>query len=160
MMKKPPSRKLDTVPKQTEEQGTTKRSILVMDDDQIIRILATGMIEHLGFAATACSGGEEAVALYRKAREAGTPFMAVILDLEIEDGMGGRDTAREILALDPDAHLVISSGNHHDPAITDFKSYGFCCVMPKPYLLSDISKVLAHLANLLKVTKPERNPLG
>jgi CheY-like chemotaxis protein len=119
-----------------------RRTILVMDDEYTIRKVSTGMLECLGYEATACSDGAEAISLYKLAREAGRPFAAVIMDLDVPGGMGGKDAAQHILTLDPDARLIVSSGNHGHPAITDFKSYGFCCVLPKPYNISNLSDAL------------------
>jgi hypothetical protein len=41
------------------------------------------------------------VELYRKARESGQPFAAVILDLTVPGGMGGKETAKKLLEIDP-----------------------------------------------------------
>jgi two-component system, cell cycle sensor histidine kinase and response regulator CckA len=134
------------------------RAILVMDDEQVIRELCKGMLELLAYEATACSNGEEAIRLYKIAKEDGTPFMAVIMDLDIPGGMGGKEAAQHILAIDPDARLVVSSGSHNDAAMTDFKSYGFCSVMPKPYKIYDISDILTNLHKLSKVTLNPATP--
>jgi two-component system, cell cycle sensor histidine kinase and response regulator CckA len=120
-----------------------RRTILVMDDEDTIRKISTEMLESLGYEVTACSDGTEAINLYKLAKDAGNPFAAVVMDLDVPAGMGGNEAAQHILALDPDARLIVSSGNHGHPAMNDFKSYGFCCVLPKPYNISDLFDVLS-----------------
>jgi two-component system, cell cycle sensor histidine kinase and response regulator CckA len=120
-------------------------SILVMDDEQMILIIATQMLQSLGYQVTVCQNGNEAVALYKSALDAGTPFAAVIIDLQIIGGMGGEEAARHILALDPGARLVLSSGNYSEQIRRDYQSYGFCANMPKPYTTSDVSRVLSEI---------------
>ena len=54
--------------------------------------------------------GEEAIKLYKNAREAKAPFDAVILDLFIENCIGGRETLNALRRIDPDVKAIISSG--------------------------------------------------
>jgi CheY-like chemotaxis protein len=132
--------------KKTSATGCHKGgAILVMDDELIIRKIIVKMLECLGYQVTACANGAEAVALYKAAKDSGRQFEAVIMDLAIPGGMGGKEAAQYILAIDPDARLVVSSGYYNDPVMADFKSYGFCSVMPKPYKISDIAEVLSDL---------------
>jgi two-component system, cell cycle sensor histidine kinase and response regulator CckA len=139
----------------TSSEGWPRRSagianggspILVMDDDQFIQMLATGMLEHLGFPSLACSDGQQAIDLYQGALEGGNPFMAAIMDLEIPGGMGGKEAASRILAIDPGARLVVSSGNRYDPVVKCYQNFGFCYCMPKPYGLAELTKMLSHVA--------------
>lgn len=127
-------------------------SVLVMDDEYNVRKIAKKMLECLGYQATVCSNGEAAVSLYKTATETGTPFMAVIMDLDVPGGMGGKEATGLILAINPNARLVVSSGNHNDLGVTDFESYGFCYVMPKPYKISDMSFALQNLPQAIKTT--------
>jgi PAS domain S-box-containing protein len=120
-------------------------SMLVMDDEEMIRDLATAMLEELGYRVTTCTNGEEAVAVYKAAFEAGACFSAVIMDLTIPGGMGGREAARGILNIDPRARLIVSSGYSNDPIIADFRRYGFAAAALKPYSVADIADVLKNL---------------
>ena len=120
-------------------------AILVMDDDQMIRTIATQMLECLGYQVSVCDNGTEAISLYRSAQDAGTPFEAVIMDLTIAGGMGGAEAAQHILAIDPEARLIVSSGYNNDRVMADYRKYGFCSVIPKPYRTSDLSAVLSGI---------------
>jgi two-component system, cell cycle sensor histidine kinase and response regulator CckA len=118
-------------------------TILLMDDEKAIRNIASKMLECLSYQVTACCNGTEAISLFREAQESGSPYRIVILDLTVAGGMGGKEAARHLLALDPSACLVVSSGYSNDPVLADFKSYGFQASLPKPYKLSDMEAVLA-----------------
>jgi PAS domain S-box-containing protein len=121
--------------------------LLVMDDEEMIRDLAAAMLEELGYRVTTCANGAEAVDLYRAAFETGVPFSAVIMDLTIPGGMGGREAARAVLTIDPGARLIVSSGYSNDPIMADYRSYGFGAVVLKPYSVADIARVLETLLN-------------
>jgi len=121
-------------------------AVLVMDDDELIQILTTRTLEHLGYQVTACGNGEDAVTLYGEAAGAGTPFLAAIMDLTIPGGMGGKEAAQQILALHPDARLIVSSGYSNDEVMADYTRYGFCAAIAKPYRVAELTAVLAGLA--------------
>jgi CheY-like chemotaxis protein len=119
--------------------------ILIMDDEEIVRTLAATMFQYLGYAVTTCATGEEAIELYKHAMVSGACYLAVVLDLTIHGGMGGRDAAGQILRLDPAAMLIVSSGYSNDPVMADHTRYGFHSMLPKPYRLADLANVLAAM---------------
>lgn len=118
------------------------QSVLVMDDEQLIRDMTALIMSELGYHVQMCTNGEEAIALYKAAMEAGSPFAAVIMDLTIPGGMGGREAAQHILAFDPHARLVVSSGYSTDPVLAEYGSFGFCASLPKPYTAEGIAQAL------------------
>lgn len=120
-------------------------SILVMDDEEIIRDMSTGMLEYLGYQATTCLDGAEAITRYKAAMEAGEPFSAVIMDLTIPGGMGGREAAEQIRALDPKACLIVSSGYSNDPIMSDYNKYGFSAAVAKPYKIIELGQLLSSM---------------
>ncbi|GFO58760.1 hypothetical protein GMST_10850 [Geomonas silvestris] len=121
-------------------------AVLIMDDEHIVRKVATKMLESLGYRVTACSSGEQAIERYQEGLRAGRPYLAVLMDLTIPAGMGGKEAAREILNLDPQARLVVSSGYFDDPVMADYRAFGFCAVMPKPYKLAELALVMGRLS--------------
>ena len=120
-------------------------SLLVMDDEEIIRALAADMLAELGYQVQTCCNGEEAIALYTAARAAGIPFSAVIMDLTVPGAMGGKQAAEHILRTDPLAILVVSSGYSNDPVMAEYTRYGFSATIAKPYNLTEIAQVLSGL---------------
>lgn len=122
-------------------------SVLVMDDEEMVREIAKETVRFLGYRVTVCASGEEALSKYEAAQKAGEPYMAVILDLTIPCGMGGVETAKQILAIDPDARLIVSSGYSFDPVIAGYRDYGFCAAVVKPYQAEELGRQLTLLAN-------------
>jgi len=119
------------------------RPLLVMDDEDNIRDMVADMLDQVGYDIQTCSDGQEAIALYRSAMTLGTPYAAVIMDLTIPGRMGGREAAQHLLALDPEARLVVSSGYSNDPVMADPGKYGFCATLMKPYTLAGVVAALA-----------------
>jgi two-component system, cell cycle sensor histidine kinase and response regulator CckA len=111
----------------------------------MVRKVMARMLESLGYRVTSCATGEAAVEHYRKQRDGGQPYHAVIMDLTVPGGMGGKDAAREILAMDPEARLVVSSGYYDDPVLSDYAEFGFRDILPKPYKIAELEKVLGRL---------------
>lgn len=136
------SRSQTTVLKKTDHSGCR---ILVMDDEEIIRELVTNMLQEVGCEVEKCSDGTEAIASYQAAMLAGKPFTAVIMDLTIPNGMGGREAAGHILDLDPLAGLIVSSGYANDPIMADPSQFGFRASLVKPYNFEEISQVVRQI---------------
>jgi len=116
-----------------------------MDDEEMIRTMTTGLLEALGYRVRTCATGEEAVSLYASAKQAGLPYSAVIVDLTVPGAMGGKDAARRILADDPEARLIVSSGYSNDPVMAEYESYGFRGAVNKPYTAEEIARTLSKL---------------
>ncbi|WP_459860973.1 hybrid sensor histidine kinase/response regulator [Desulfuromonas carbonis] len=121
---------------------TGQGRILVMDDDPLILDVARHSLEALGYQVECATDGREAFALYRRNQEAGTPFAAVILDLTIPGGCGGKETIALLLELDPAVKAIVSSGYSEDPVLADFGASGFSGALAKPYRIESLSRIL------------------
>ena len=121
--------------------------ILIMDDEEMVRDVAGKMLERLGYDVAFAIDGEEAVTLYRKAHDAGIAFDAVIMDLTIPGGMGGKEAIVKLLEIDPQAKAIVSSGYSNDPIMADCMQYGFSGVVTKPYSVKNLSEVLLEVLN-------------
>lgn len=119
-----------------------KGNILVMDDDDMIRELATKMLESMGYSMTLARDGGEAFRLYQEAMELGHPYDAVVLDLTVPGAMGGKEAMRLFLRADPYVKAIVSSGYSNDPIMSEYKKYGFKAVIAKPYKVREFSEVL------------------
>ena len=118
-------------------------SVLLMDDDESIRRVAGGLLARLGYEMEAAPDSRGTIDLYRTALERGKRFDAVILDLTVPGGPGGKETASAILAMDPGARIIVSSGYSNNPVMSRFREFGFAEVLAKPYRLEDLSRVLS-----------------
>jgi two-component system cell cycle sensor histidine kinase/response regulator CckA len=119
--------------------------VLIMDDDAMVRDIAQQMLSHLGPEVVLAPDGEETVTCYQQAIDTTKPFDLVIMDLTIPGGMGGKEAIQEILKFDPDARAIVSSGYSNDPVMADFKKYGFCAAIAKPFQLQDLSRVISRI---------------
>ncbi|WP_224984946.1 hybrid sensor histidine kinase/response regulator [Geomonas agri] len=136
----------DEVPPQPERSGKPgEGTVLVMDDEEAIRTLTRDMLQYLGYQVVTCADGEEAVRLYREAAGEGKPFAVAIMDLTIPAGMGGKEAAQQILALDPGARLIVSSGYSNDPVMAEHADYGFCAAVVKPYRCDELQQAMERV---------------
>ncbi len=116
--------------------------ILVMDDEEIVRATLGALLPELGYEVSLAREGSEAVTLYREALSSGRRFDAVIMDLTIPGGMGGKEAVRELLSIDPLVKAIVSSGYSNDPVMAEFLSHGFSGVVKKPFRTEELSSVL------------------
>jgi CheY-like chemotaxis protein len=121
------------------------RKILVMDDEEDV-LHATGIVlKYLGYEVAYATDGSEAIALYQAMKEKGQPFTAVVLDLNVPEGMGGQEAIKKLLAIDPHVKAIISCGYLDDPIVTEFMNYGFAGAVAVPYDLEIMKKLLNNM---------------
>ncbi len=119
-----------------------KRRVMIMDDDESVRELFRINLEKLGYEAVSVSDGNQAIACYKQAIADERPIDVCILDIAIPGKMDGKATARELLALDPRARLVVSSGDSFGAVMTGFKEFGFRGAIEKTFDRAEIERVL------------------
>ena len=136
----------------TREEASTARRlqgprarILVMDDEEVIREVACGMLQYLGCVCDPAVNGEEGLALYIAALEQGEPYHLVMTDLQVADGLGGREMAERILERDPQARLFVCSGDPQNPVMLRYRQYGFQGKVKKPYSVQNLAAMLEDL---------------
>ena len=138
--------------------------ILVMDDEEPILDVMADMLDRLGYQADCVRCGEEAIVLYREALSNGRPFDGMVMDLTIRGGMGGKEAIKEILALDPKARVIVSSGYSNDPIMANPQEYGFRDFLAKPFTMQDLSSRVSamigekvNLINKIETDLPVEN---
>ncbi|CAG1064795.1 two-component system, cell cycle sensor histidine kinase and response regulator CckA [uncultured bacterium] len=125
--------------------------VLVMDDDDLVRTSVCRVLDTLGYDYVEAADGLRAALEYKKLMESGKKPDAVILDLTVKAGMGGEEAASRILELDPFAKLFVSSGYSDNPVTANYREYGFCGFLQKPYDARELDKKLrAALAEAKK----------
>ncbi|MBI5454115.1 MAG: response regulator [Deltaproteobacteria bacterium] len=130
--------------KAAEKTGTVPGSgrILIMDDEEIVRDAAGAILTELGYEVAFAGDGEEAIEAYKGGLASGRPYDAVIMDLTIPAGMGGKEAIKKLLEIDPSARAIVSSGYSNDSIMSEFAKYGFAAVIAKPYRISDLSQTV------------------
>ncbi|GIX48380.1 MAG: hypothetical protein KatS3mg131_2591 [Candidatus Tectimicrobiota bacterium] len=118
--------------------------ILVMEDEEDIRDVIGAILDHFGYEVAFARDGVEALAAYISAKDAGVPFDAVILDLTIPGGMGAKETIARLKAFDPEVRAIVASGYANDPLLANYRAFGFCGCIIKPFKSDELTKVLYH----------------
>lgn len=136
---------LHVVDEEKEIHEIASAIILIMDDDELVQKIVKQMILHLGHKVLLTRDGTEAIKIFTEYYQSDTPINAVIMDLTIPGGMGGKDAIKEMLKIDPDVRAIVSSGYSNDPLMSNYQKYGFKAAMAKPYMISELTKVLADV---------------
>lgn len=119
--------------------------ILLMDDEQGVLDIVEAQLKSLGHKVIQVTEGSQAVEIYEKLQTEGTPVDMVIVDLTVPAGMGGRETAGQLLELDPEAKIVVASGYSNDPIMANYEGYGFKGAVSKPFGLAELSHVIHQI---------------
>jgi CheY-like chemotaxis protein len=146
---------IDSVP-QTQEQSPLQRGegrILIMDDETNICDLAAKSLSQYGFEVETCDNGADTIELYRRSKEMGNPFQAVLMDLTVQGGMGGEEAIGHLKKIDPDVKAIVSSGYHNVSIMSNYKEHGFCDVVSKPYRVQDLIEIVQHVINGTEQTR-------
>jgi two-component system, cell cycle sensor histidine kinase and response regulator CckA len=116
--------------------------ILIMDDEEAVRNVAGEILRYLGYTPAYAADGQDAVLMYREALEAGDPYGAVIMDLTVPGGMGGKEAMDELKKIDPGVKAIVSSGYASDLIMANFSKYGFRGIVAKPYQIYELGRAL------------------
>ncbi|MEW6730166.1 MAG: response regulator [Acidobacteriota bacterium] len=122
-----------------------KGKVLVMDDQSVIREVVGQILTHLGYQIELAGNGTEAIELYQNAQQAGVPFDAVIMDLSVPGGMGGKEALKKLLEIDPSVKAIASSGYSTDPIMANYQQHGFRAVVIKPYKSEELHQTLRRV---------------
>jgi PAS domain S-box-containing protein len=125
--------------------AATAARVLVMDDDDDVRHVLARMLRALGHAVVETAKGEDAIAAFERARSEGAPFDVVTLDLKVAGGLGGLETARALLAIDPDALLLAVSGYSDEGTMAAFAAEGFGDALAKPFQRHELAAKIEAL---------------
>jgi CheY-like chemotaxis protein len=112
--------------------------VLLVDDEETVRLVASRMLDRLGFEVVTASNGREALEILE-----GDPdgFSCVLLDLTMPH-MDGEETFREIRRLAPKLPVIISSGYNQQEVTQRFLGKGLAGFVQKPYQLASLLDVI------------------
>jgi PAS domain S-box-containing protein len=107
-----------------------KESVLVVDDVEEQRIIATGMLDSLGYTTASVSSGEDAITYLQE-----YPADLLVLDMIMDPGIDGLETFKKIIKFRPNQKAVIASGFSDTDRVKEAQGLGAGVYVKKPYTL-------------------------
>lgn len=126
----PPGEKLTVSIEDCRGNG---ESVLIVDDVEEQRTIATAILSKLGYHGAAVSSGEDAVEYIKK-----IPVDLLVLDMIMGAGMNGLETFREIIKWKPGQKTIITSGFSETWRVKEAQRLGAGEYVKKPYSLEKI----------------------
>jgi len=127
---------------QPRKANRGKGSVLVVDDERIIREVVGEILSYLGYEVSFATDGAQAIDLYCRAAESGTPFDVILMDLNLPSGINGKEAVSRLHSIDPHVKVIAAAGYASDPILMDFKKHGFLGAVSKPYRIEQLSREL------------------
>jgi len=129
--------------KDNSESGSFNgEKILILDDEKLVIEIAEEILTHLGCKVMITRDGNDTIREYLNAMAMNDLYSILILDLTIPGGKGGKDVIKELLKYDPNVRAIVSSGYSNDPIMSEYEKHGFKAVLPKPYTIESVNKIL------------------
>ncbi len=119
-----------------QEEEITPKTILVVDDEEIVRITAKNLLKCLGHTPIVCSNGREAISLYTGSKE---QIDLVLIDM-IMPMLDGAQTISRLRKINPSLRAVISTGYSFDTSIQDIIDDRNIFSIKKPYTLAELKQ--------------------
>jgi signal transduction histidine kinase len=105
-----------------------KGRILIVDDEETIRLINTEILEETGFSVSSAINGKEAVALYKTDWKS---IDLILLDMNMPE-MNGKETFRQLRSINPKAKVILFSGYTNDEDTQSLLDSGLFAILPKP----------------------------
>ena len=121
--------------------------ILIVEDEAVIQLMATRMLEHLGYDVVTTSDGQEGAEYYE---QHGSEIDLVIIDM-IMPRMNGRDCFIRMKAMNPGVKAILSTGYGLDSAVRELLGDGMIGYVQKPYVVGQLSEAVAKALNATPV---------
>lgn len=116
-------------------------TILLVDDEELIRDLGQSILERMGYTVLLASDGNEGLRVYHRERKR---IDLTILDLSMPY-LSGQEVLEQILAVDPNARIIISSGYSENGYVHSPSKSGIVEYIAKPYRPDELAKVVRDI---------------
>jgi len=118
--------------------------ILVIDDEESIRMLTSMLLEDMGYSVITAIDGQDGLEVFQKHQK---ELTGVILDMTMPR-MNGEDCFCELQKISPNVQVILSSGYSEEDAMASFQDKGLAGFIQKPYLASNFQKIVAESFDL------------
>ena len=126
--------------------GEGKIRVLLMDDQEAVLDSTSLLLKELGFEVETARNGQEAIERYKRALEEGKAFHAVVMDLTVPGGMGGKEAIKRLKEIDPNVRAIVYTGYSNDPILSSFREYGFSGALKKPFKIEELITEIKRVA--------------
>jgi len=138
-----PEQPLAAPPEIEKEVLPGQGTVLVVDDEEYVRLLAKTILEGSGFTVRAAKDGREGIEVYRQYAD---DIVAVLLDMTMPV-MNGEETFKELRRIQPNVRVILSSGYSEQDTIRRFSDKGIAGFVQKPYQPDVLLKKLHEVLN-------------
>jgi signal transduction histidine kinase/CheY-like chemotaxis protein len=111
-------------------------TILIVDDEEVMRVTACAILENLGYSIILAENGEDAISIFKGNQGS---IDLIVLDMMMPV-MNGKDCFMALQQLDPQVRVVLSSGFTHEEDLEDMRERGLKGFIRKPYLSGPLSR--------------------
>jgi two-component system, cell cycle sensor histidine kinase and response regulator CckA len=122
-------------------ESSRRRSVLIVDDEGMVRRAMERMVAKLGYETHSASNGREAVDAVSRDPQA---YSLVVLDM-LMPGMGGEETFSQLRSIAPELSVLLSSGLNETEGVSDLMRRGAAGFLQKPYELERLAEELERL---------------
>jgi PAS domain S-box-containing protein len=121
------------------EPVTGSGTILLVEDEDLLRNVIQSMLEQLGYVVLTATDGRQGVEAFRQAH---ATLDLVVLDM-IMPVMGGREAFEFMASLDPGVPVLLSSGFSKEEDLVEMRKHGLAGFIQKPFRMLELSRVIA-----------------
>ncbi len=125
-----------------KEASPPRGRILVMDDDEGVRLGLVACLQRLGYLVEETEDGQAAIEAYRRAHCRQEPPDLVVLDLTVRGGMGGLEALQGIQQVDSHVAAIVISGYADNEVLRDYRRFGFRSALAKPFTIETLRRSL------------------
>jgi len=116
-------------------------TVLVVDDEETVREMACMMLQAMGFETLAAANGKDGLAQYKKHQAS---IVLVLSDLTMPH-MGGKELFRQLMVINPQCRVILSSGYNSEDAIQQFSGKGLAGFLQKPFSPTALSDAIREI---------------
>jgi len=128
---------------ETSEASVPRGTILLVDDEEIVREVAQEMLKVMGYEVLTAKGGKDAIKIYKKN---GDTIDLVLLDMVMPD-IGGSEVYDRLKEKNPGIKVLLSSGYGIDGEAMEIMERGCHGFIQKPFKISDLSQEIQKILN-------------